>query len=691
MDWFSARHLFVKFAIDRAVTFLLVAILLYFNNIKRSTTYQQVILTISAIVVAISIQIMIMDLGGYTSSYYAGLNITTIAVLGFNPVTMGYSLLIVAAIHVIYFLPIVIRNNMTDVSIFITHNLFMVLTSLIILAVRYLATKTTLSELSLRYDLNVQKHELENLVKKRTKDLEKSEKWHRELFKNSSFGVLVLDRYCRIIDANQKAAEIHGFDAKQLVDIKINVLASENNHNDYAKLAKSSDIGKVVEFEAVHYKKDGSRLDVAVSAKSTIIDNEYFIQVFLNDITDKKAMQEHIFESRKMDSIGHLAGGVAHDFRNIIHAMLGYLEFFRLDIIPREKMLLRSATLEKTLRDALSLIKQMLSFARQDGRVKVPININNMLTESIKLFELSLMNPGSTNEITVEVDLCTQEELIFMGDMGNIKNVLLNLLNNAKDAIDSNSNGTITISSDVVYKSQRKDAPSYLPVKDYIVIKIQDTGCGIPEENLAKIFDPFFTTKKRGAGTGIGLSMAYGVITQHNGFITVDSVLKRGTTFTIYLPIEDSLPNIISTGPDTDSVTIMNQPKNTATVLVVDDVESVLLNAVDILESYGYQVLSTSSPLSALALFEQSMDNIDCVLTDGKMALVDGIELAKLLKDKKPSIKIIMMSAYSKFESHDDVVFDHFLKKPFTTQELGQSINAVLNKNTFLGSNDPIV
>ena len=255
-----------------------------------------------------------------------------------------------------------------------------------------------------------------------------------------------------------------------------------------------------------------------------------------------------------MDSIGHLAGGVAHDFRNIIHAMLGYLEFFRLDIIPREKMLLRSTTLEKTLKDALSLIKQMLSFARQDGRVKVPININNMLTESIKLFELSLMNPGSTNEITVEVDLCTQEELIFMGDMGNIKNVLLNLLNNAKDAIDSNSNGTITISSNVVYKSQRKDAPSYLPIKDYIVIKIQDTGSGIPEENLAKIFDPFFTTKKRGAGTGIGLSMAYGVITQHNGFITVDSMLKHGTTFTIYLPIDDSLPNITSTGSDTDSV-----------------------------------------------------------------------------------------------------------------------------------------
>ena len=130
---------------------------------------------------------MIMDLGGYTSSYYAGLNITTIAVLGFNPVTMGYSLLIVAAIHVIYFLPIVIRNNITDVSIFITHNLFMVLTSLIILAVRYLATQTTLSELSLRYDLNVQKHELENLVKKRTKDLEKSEKWHRELFQKFEF------------------------------------------------------------------------------------------------------------------------------------------------------------------------------------------------------------------------------------------------------------------------------------------------------------------------------------------------------------------------------------------------------------------------------------------------------------------------------------------------------------------------
>lgn len=672
LDYIVTPENFDRFILYRLIVSSILIAVYFLNRRKISLYFQYSLLIVGAISSAIAIELMILSFGGHQSPYYAGMTLLIICVLGILPLNLPLSFFVGFSIYSIYLFPTLIFDEITNASIFISNNAFMISIFMIAFVWRFLSHKRLMSELSLQYDIGQQKHQLETystqleeLVQERTKELAISEKWHRSIFDNATDGIIVLDKSGEITNVNRRACELHGFDRTSLIGVNIQLLAARDERDRYGERIEKILAGETLSFETEHYKKDSSSVILEISAKALDIGGEPSLLLFTRDITEKKKIQEQLMHSQKMESVGSLAGGIAHNFNNFLTAILGYsellLEFSSLDTDSKERV----RHIESSARKAGVMVSKLLSFARREAHEVFPLNLNDVVNDSVRLFEGVI-----SKRIGLKVELFNPIPTIE-GDPNQLEQVIMNLMVNARDAMPDG--GLITVRTSVADVGTRiMNIPAHLNAGRYAVLTISDTGCGIPKDIINRIFDPFFTTKEKGKGTGLGLASVYGIVKDHKGYVSVRSEVGKGTSFDVYFPAAGKIVRSIAK-PEPPAV------KGNENILLVDDDRDVLNFTRDILEAHGYAVVPVNNALTAIETFKNISGNIQLVITDIVMPLMEGDELIMNLKKIKPDIRIIVVSGYISEAVNKENLADAFIRKPFEGIELLSSIRKLLD------------
>lgn len=678
LDYFVTPENFKPFLIYRVIAASLYAAL--FLTFKRVKKFSSLFIILAALVVSTMIELMVFALGGHQSSYYAGFIVVFVFLFGLLPISFKMSMLLASIIYGTYLLPILALDKITNPRIFINNNIFLIATLTGGLIWRYINYKVHLKRLSLEYDLSKEKEQLQiysrnlkDMVAERTKELTTEKQRYMALFDNANDGIAVFDKNGIILNVNKRFCELHGFEKDALIGTHIRLLEAEDQEGKKKERMNRILNGEPLVFETEHYRRDGSKILLEVSSKAIDIGGELYIQSFHRDITEKKRLQEQLFQSQKMESIGILAGGIAHDFNNILTAILGNAEllhnYSNLDATSLQKV----KTIEGASRKAGQMVTKLLSFARKGSFEMQPLSLNDVINDTTELIEKMMANKKI--DIKIEIDNSIPA---INGDSNQLEQVIMNLILNASDAMPDG--GAITIKTSFAnLGDEATRIHSLLSPGRYVVLTISDTGKGIPDEIKSRIFDPFFTTKGPGKGTGLGLAMVYGIVKEHRGVINVESQVGRGTTFDIYIPASDRVVHRV------EKVAIY-PIAGRENILVVDDEPDVLNFIKETLGRQGYKVLITDNPVYALDIFKQISENIDLVITDIVMPLVNGRELIRHFKIIKPRVKIIAISGYdASMTGRRDKEIDAFIRKPFEGIYLLSTVRRVLDTGILKG------
>jgi len=386
------------------------------------------------------------------------------------------------------------------------------------------------------------------------------------------------------------------------------------------------------------------------------------------DISDRKRLEAQLLKDQGMKAIGTLAGGIAHDFNNLLMGIQGHTSLILSDIDSSFPHIDHLMGIEKYVKSAADLTQQLLGFAR-GGKYEVkPTDINEFIKNSLEMFsrtkkELIIQTKYQENIWSVEVDRV------------QMKQVLLNLYVNAWQSMPGG--GYLRLETKNVTPDQKFLEPYVLESGRFVKISVADTGIGMDKSTQERIFDPFFTTKEMSRGTGLGLASVYGIISNHGGIITVESVKGKGATFDIYLPASEK---------KIEEEKVKSEPlsKGSGTVLLIDDEEMILDVGKDMLELLGYQVYISQKGVEAISIFEKHKGNIDLILLDMVMPGMDGGEVYDRLKGIDPEIKVLLSSGYSIDGKATEIVnrgCQGFIQKPFNIEKLSQKVKNILEKS----------
>ena len=384
----------------------------------------------------------------------------------------------------------------------------------------------------------------------------------------------------------------------------------------------------------------------------------------------KKELEEHLQRAQKMEAVGMLAGGIAHDFNNILSGILGFTSYLMSKTQPDTDMHRDLGLIEQSALRAADLTRQLLAFARRRHFAKAPVDINQVIEEVLGILSHSL-----PKNLVIEKDLPAGLSPV-MGDHGQMNQVIMNICINAADSM-SPQGGTLRIKTEHHMLTRREMALlSESDKTDYLRISIADTGPGMNAEVRKHIFDPFFTTKSSKGGSGLGLSIAYGIISNHKGDIMVESAEGHGTTFRIYLPICEG------DAPKTES-TPGRRLEGTETIMVVDDEPIVRQMVVDVLKSRGFQVIPASSGQEALELYEQLKERVHLVLLDLLMPVMDGEATFHALQKINKQVCVLLTSGFAREEVSERLVRQGargMIHKPYKNDDLVGRIRTILDK-----------
>jgi PAS domain S-box-containing protein len=389
------------------------------------------------------------------------------------------------------------------------------------------------------------------------------------------------------------------------------------------------------------------------------------------DITERKRLEAQLLESQKMESVGRLAGGLAHDFNNLLTAISGYASLASSSIPEGDPLADDISEIQKATRRAGQLTRQLLAFARRNVVEPRVLNLNDLVLEMDKLLRRLI---GEDVEL---VTLPAHALGLVKADPGQIEQVLVNLAINARDAMPEGGKLTIA-TADVLFEHAASTPPSGLPEGRYVRLTVGDTGVGIADEIKPYVFEPFFTTKTPGKGTGLGLPICYGIVTQAGGHIEFESALSHGTTFTIYLPriaAEEGVPAARDGAQATYG--------GSETILLAEDEPAVRALGARVLRSHGYNVLEAANGVEALRVArDHDGPPIDLLLTDVVMPQMGGEALAEQFRAAYPRARVLFTSGYADSASFRSSVRDHgapFIEKPFSPAALARKVREVLD------------
>ena len=502
--------------------------------------------------------------------------------------------------------------------------------------------------------------------------LKQSEERYKTLTNNLHVGIYrnTIGPKGKFLEANPAIVNMFGYRNRDEF-LAVNVSELYQDPNDRKRFnQKMLSTGMVRNEELRLKKKDGTPFIGSVSAvavKEQKGEVKYYDGV-IEDITEHKKLESHLQQALRMEAIGTLAGGIAHDFNNILGAVMGYTEMAINDKDDNGQLESYLREVLKAGKRAKDLVKHILAFSRQaDSEVK-PIRIKRIVKETLDLLRASI-------PATIEIRQTIQSDAVILADSTQIHQVLMNLCTNAHHAMRE-TGGLLEVSlTNVELESGLTERGLSVTPGPYLCLKISDTGQGMSPEVIDRIFDPFFTTKERDEGTGMGLSVVHGIVNSHGGAITVKSELGKGSTFKIYLPV-------IEREIEAPSAAKEEIPQGSESILFIDDEISLVDIGQQVLERLGYKVVTRTSSVEALELFQAKPDAFDLVITDMTMPNMTGANLARKMMSIRPDIPIILCTGYSQQitkEQAKKIGIREFLLKPIVIDELARTIRNVLD------------
>jgi PAS domain S-box-containing protein len=502
--------------------------------------------------------------------------------------------------------------------------------------------------------------------------MEPSDDVLRGLLAAAPDALLAVDPDGRIVFVNDQVEQLFGWSKADLVGQAIEQLVPAHLTNGHPSLRagymagpRARPMGAGLQLSA--QRKDGSTFPAEISL-SAVTDEpgDQLVLAAVRDVTDRleleavrrrEALAEHREQSHRLESLGQLAGGVAHDFNNLLGVILNYTTLVarRVSDPTAEGFLdeIRAAA-----ERAAGLTTQLLTFARRDVVHAEPLDLNAIVRDLAAMLDRTL---GEHIELRLELP---SAPLVVLGDRHRLEQIVLNLAINARDAMPHR--GTLTIATE---RSTRPRSDGSAEVEPQAIVRVMDTGGGMPPEVVARAFEPFFTTKPTGEGTGLGLATVYGIVQQSGGEITIDSEVDRGTTVTVVLP---GAPDV-EPGP---RAIVESSTGGTERILLVEDEPALRDATAQLLVERGYEVLVASDGLDALEVFDRDAGTIDLVLSDVAMPRMRGDELALRLAERQRGLQVILMSGY---DSGDAPLTGRMLAKPVPEDVLFRTIRAVLD------------
>jgi signal transduction histidine kinase/CheY-like chemotaxis protein len=444
------------------------------------------------------------------------------------------------------------------------------------------------------------------------------------------------------------------------------------------RLCRMSQAGELQRLPWQCQREDDSRFDAEFTMFSFRHGSRDLLITVIRDLTELRDMEEKLHQAQKLDALGQLAGGVAHDFNNMLSAILASAEVMAERASGESERRLCGTIISASER-AGQLTRKLLAFARKGKILSTPLDAHQVLHETVALLERTI---DRRIEIVTRLEA---ERATLVGDPAQLQNALLNLGVNARDAMPEG--GRITFSSENVHLAgPHCQVGSFrLEEGEYLHLCVADTGCGIPEAHLQRIFDPFFTTKDVGMGTGLGLAAVFGAMASHRGAVAVGSRVGEGSLFHLYLPL-------MGQDQPAEAPAALPAPRGSGTVLVIDDEDFVRTAITLQIESLGYRVESTGDPVQGLAYFRESHDRLSAVLLDVVMPRLSGRELALELRRIAPGVPIVLMSGFPRSTQVGDLLegsVSAFLQKPFNRQELAQTLARLCANRPSPGPADP--
>ena len=517
-------------------------------------------------------------------------------------------------------------------------------------------------------------------IKEAEKRIRESEQRYRELFNSVSDLIYKQDLEGRFVSVNRAMTEIFGYEGEEFLGRK----ASEFMKPELRALFESEyleGLRKNGHYKGVtaYFTKDGRK--IYLEYRSQLIrpeKGEPFISGIARDVTERilaqreiKKLEKQVLQAQKMEAIGTLAGGVAHDFNNILQAIFGYTQILLLSKSSDDPDVQNLKEIERAAKRASELTQQLLAFSRKVKSELKPVNLNQEVVQVEKLLRRTI-----PKMIDIELHLA-DDLMVINADPAQLEQVMMNLCLNARDAMPEG--GKIIIETENVMLD-KEYCKQHLGSKvgSYVLLSLSDTGHGMDKETLEHIFEPFFTTKEVGKGTGLGLAMVYGIVKSHGGYITCYSEPGQGTTFKIYLPVIEEEPQEWVSAKPEDTELFKGKGQ---TVLLVDDEETLRDLGTRILEEFGYKTIVAPNGESALEIYQANRDRIDLVILDLIMPGMGGRQCLKKILEINPEANVIIASGYAvngKTKEALEAGAKGFVSKPYEVRQFLKTVHCAL-------------
>jgi two-component system cell cycle sensor histidine kinase/response regulator CckA len=512
-------------------------------------------------------------------------------------------------------------------------------------------------------------------IKRNEQALRRSEARYRSLVQSAVYGIYRSSMEGRFLDVNPALVTMLGYASAEevlLLDPERDVFARAEEHKRLIEEFRQT--GRLDGIEVKWKRKDASIVTVRISGRAVSSADEPadVLEAIAEDVTDRRVLEDQFRQAQKMEAVGRLAGGVAHDFNNLLMVISGYTEVILNKLGAENPLLEKARAVQQAADRATTLTRQLLAFSRKQLLELKVVDVNSIVGDMERLLRPLI---GENIELITHLAPTAGHT---RADAGQLEQVLMNLVVNAKDAMPSG--GKLTIETqDVAIDEVQRRGPTFIRPGNYVLLSVIDTGTGMDKETQSRIFEPFFTTKEMGKGTGLGLSTVYGIVKQSGGYVLVQSEEGRGSTFQIYLPrVEDPAePN--AAPPPCAAL------GGSETILLVEDEESVRQLVRETLSAKGYCVIEAGDGEAGLEVAARHDGEIHLVITDVVMPGISGREMAKQLSQTRPETRVLYLSGYTE----DAIVSEGriesgtaFLQKPFTLQNLSKKVREVLGQDS---------
>lgn len=516
----------------------------------------------------------------------------------------------------------------------------------------------------------------EELARREPRDLDSltRQKYLESVLHHAPDAIVTLDASHRVMEWNPGAQRIFGYTVDEARGRDLDDLVSRPDVDQEARGNTRTVLsGQTLKpAEAVRYRKDGSPVQVIASGAPIMIEGMLLgVVAIYSDITRIKELESQFQQAQKLEAVGRLAGGIAHDLNNLLTPILGYSDLMLNTMPSRDPSKSKIESILSAAEKARDLVGQLLAYSRKQTLEFKTLDLNTLIQD----FE-ALLRKTIREDIELRLNLDPSIPCL-QADKGQLEQLLLNLAINARDAMPEHGRLTIETSDIDLDRALARSRYGLKPGR-HLLLTVSDTGHGMDPETQLRIFEPFFTTKEQGKGTGLGLAMVYGIVKQHGGSIWVSSEPGHGSTFTVCLPAVEEPVSSLKDEPRPPQET-----QGTETVMVVEDNDMVRDLAAAVLEKNGYTVFSTSHGQECLHSLDRLQGKVDLLLADVIMPDMNGRELFRTASELYPWIRVLYMSGYT-----DDAIGHHgvlnngvaFIQKPFTVKALAQKVRSILDE-----------